>query len=117
MSKNKNYRPYTNPVDEVAPEEVKEVVKTVNEEVKEKIEETNAKTEDNKTAIAEVTNCFKLNIRKHPVDNQDNIIRVIHKGIKVTVLLNHDTANGWRKVKLDDGVEGFCIDKCLTVID
>lgn len=67
-----------------------------------------------KTIVGIVSGCKRLNVRKMPFKSAV-VINEILVGSKVTIS-PEDSTNDWYKVCTEDGTEGFCMKKFVTVI-
>lgn len=65
-------------------------------------------------ARGKVTNCTKLNMRKEPDVNTDNVVYVLD--VKDEVYLMKRTDNDWYKVKAKDNLAGYVSGKYLTIL-
>lgn len=113
----KNYQRRTNyskPVvnEEVAEttEEIVEDTPVVEEPIVEEVKEENVKTEEPKTGV--VAGCKKLNVRKTPNVNANNIVGVIAEGTEVSINASKSTGE-WYSIKAANGVKGFCMKKFI----
>ena len=123
MSKQHNYRNYSNPNNNVNPvtpaaEEVEEQVEetvveeTVEEVTEEAVEETVEETSEEDVILGLVT-CTKLNVRKLPNPN-GQVLCVITEGTEVQIDLDKSTID-WFKVCTNAGVSGYCMKKFIAV--
>lgn len=64
-------------------------------------------------AKGKVFNCNKLNMRKEPVAEGDNIMSVLDVNDKVYLM--KQTENGWYKVKTEDNLIGYVSNKYITI--
>ncbi|MCM1232643.1 MAG: SH3 domain-containing protein [Ruminococcus flavefaciens] len=64
-------------------------------------------------AKGKVYNCTKLNIRKEPKVEANNIMAVLVSGTEVTIMGKAD--NGWYKVKIKDNLVGYVSNKYIAV--
>lgn len=87
----------TNDIEEL--DEVSEV-----SEVSESIEET----------MIGIVNCKKLNIRREPAKQSDNIIQVVNFNTELMVDISKSTSD-WYKVYSVEGVEGYCMKDFVTL--
>lgn len=67
-----------------------------------------------KQTFGTVSNCEKLNMRKEPVANIENIIRTIDAGTQVVIDLDCSTEDFY-KVCCADGAEGYCMKEYITI--
>ena len=61
-----------------------------------------------------VSNCTKLNMRKTPKVESNNIISVLEANDEVRIMERAD--NGWYKVKTKDNLIGYVSDKYITIL-
>ncbi len=64
-------------------------------------------------AIGKVFNCTKLNVRKEPKVEADNVVSVLN--VNDEVYLMKQTDNGWYKVKTKDNLVGYVSNKYITI--
>lgn len=62
-----------------------------------------------------VTRCNLLNVRREPVANAE-ILRVIARRDKLTIIKNNGNTGVFYKVKLDDGLEGFVMKEFIDIV-
>lgn len=65
-------------------------------------------------AKGKVFNCNKLNMRKEPVAEGDNIVFVLNANDEVYLMKIAD--NGWYKVKTKDNLVGYVSNKYITIL-
>lgn len=70
----------------------------------------------NKQTFGTVSNCEKLNMRKEPVVNIENIIRTIDAETQVVIDLDCSTEDFY-KVICEDGVEGYCMKDYIEIAE
>lgn len=118
MSKNHNYRQYSKPTDETKVEmsenieeekNTEELVDTA-ENTKEQIEPEPEKTQ----FIGVVTNCVKLNVRKHPNVNSE-IVCTVDLCSELLLDLSNST-NEFYKVCTEAGLEGYCMKEFVAEV-
>lgn len=66
-------------------------------------------------AIAKVSNCTKLNMRKEPKVVDGNVVNVLSVNDKV-YLLKKDESSGWYKVKTEDNIVGYVSYNYITIL-
>lgn len=124
MSKNRNYRPNINPVDEVVQEEEKEEVLEVAdmlaeveamEEVVEEdcVEEIEEIKEVSAPVIGVVAGCKKLNVRCEGKAGAD-VVCEIAEATEV-VIDEKESTEDFYKICTEAGAEGFCMKKYITL--
>ncbi len=64
-------------------------------------------------AMGKVFNCTKLNVRKEPKVEADNVVSVLN--VNDEVYLMKQTDNGWYKVKTKDNLVGYVSNKYITI--
>lgn len=124
MSKQHNYRNYSNPNNNVNPvtpaaEEVEEQVEetivgenaeeVTEEVVEEPVEET---VNQGPEQVIGLVICSKLNVRKLPNPN-GQVLCVITEGTEVQIDLDESTVD-WYKVCTNAGVSGYCMKKFIA---
>ena len=115
MSKNRNYRPNINPVDEIVQEEVKEETLEATEEVVEEdcVEEIDEIEEVSAPVIGVVAGCKKLNVRCEGKAGAD-IICEIAEAAEVMIDEKESTEDFY-KICTEAGAEGFCMKKYIAL--
>lgn len=96
-------------------ENTKKVNKTKDAVVEtEVVNETVAVVEETETKSKEfmgvITGCSKLNIRKTPEVKNNNILKEVESGSKLSVI---DDVKDFYKVALEDGTTGFAMKKYI----
>lgn len=119
MSKNHNYRQYSQPVGGTTPEDVKEDKKEIVEsETVEEVKEENIESElpapaEKVQLIGVVTNCTRLNIRKLS-NPYSEVISKVEAGSELKINPDEST-EAFYKVCTEAGLEGFCMKEFVTV--
>lgn len=62
-----------------------------------------------------VTGCKKLNVRKRPAVNDNNVLEVIEADTTLFVIEPEKATGEWYKVELAGGTIGFCMKKFITI--
>lgn len=65
-------------------------------------------------ARGKVSNCTKLNMRKEPIVETNNLVSVLNANDEVYLMKIAD--NGWYKVKTEDNLVGYVSDKYITIL-
>ena len=82
------------------------------EEKKVAVDETAEKKNERIVVRGKVSNCERLNVRRHPSINSD-VRCIINKNAVVEIKENLST-DEWFRVKTEDDVYGFCMKKDIT---
>lgn len=124
MSKNFNYskqydrgqREKVNPIDETSTLKTEEVetVETVEIEEEVVVEKAVKKEAKPKTLHGKVVGCAKLNVRKTPDANTNNVVITINAGTELTID-KLKSNNDWYYVCTAAGVEGYCMKAYVSV--
>lgn len=61
-----------------------------------------------------VSNCTRLNVREEPTTSA-KVLTVIEADTEVQIILNEEE-NGFSKVIIADGREGYCMSKYITIL-
>ena len=113
---NKKQKNFVVPTEENV-EEVVEVVtedtEMVTEEVVETVEEVEEVVYEPVAPVGTVTGCTSLNVRRKPIVDAD-VIAIIERNTKV-VVIDAESNNDFYNVRLEDGVEGFCMKKYIHI--
>ena len=64
--------------------------------------------------MGKVFNCTKLNMRKEPIAEGNNIVNVLN--VNDEVYLIKIAYNGWYKVKTKDNLVGYVSNKYITIL-
>ena len=65
-------------------------------------------------AKGKVYNCIKLNMRKEPKVEDDNVVSILNVNDEVYLMKIAD--NGWYKVKTKDNLVGYVSNKYITIL-
>lgn len=77
--------------------------------------ETMVMAEAPEPLIGVVFGCKKLNIRKRPVVNPNNVLCVVEMNTELEIIEPEKATGQWYKVVTSDGVKGFCMKEFVNV--
>lgn len=101
----KDYTKYSEQPEIVAP------VEPAEEQISEEVVDAAVEL---KPVIGIVSNCERLNIRKQP-SIKSEVAATIEAGSEVGIALDESTKDFYKVYYIDDGVEGYCMSKYITI--
>lgn len=108
----------SNEIDAVGTKTIREPVKKTelanhNKSTKKEIIREPVENQKNQQGV--VTRCNLLNVRREPFANAE-ILRVIERRDKLTIIKNNGKTGVFYKVKLNDGLEGFVMKEFVDIV-
>lgn len=76
---------------------------------------TEQDTPPTESLIGRVCDCEKLNIRRKPVVNINNVIEVVDEDTKLTIIEPNRAKGEWYKVVTPANNTGFCMKKFVEI--